>query len=464
MMIRLVQDYEEADIIKAKQRLDKNLPPSDWEIDFFIDVHPFLNAEFRSFSMYGITTNYERIKQDFDKIKVKVKTLEEFSSLVEDFSTYLEWMKADGVNFYYWDNDMELLVKDFVSTFLSLQHLDEIFRKQLEEKIFNEFLIQKIWIVEHKSWRTTIEEIAESLYSQGQINTKLQLPLTSSKILLTKVLRECRLNLHDHTKALYKYLTIDAAKKVLLNNTFKYSSPLTFNDPFEFNSELINFSLADKTKLIEQVKLGFIAAGINDLPWIRKRVLDDLIEGLNEDWRKLLDDHRKDSRVLCLSETNSETLMWSHYASGHTGICLGIKIPPMNNIWNVETLKVAYLKKLVVKSFFADNEVEKRKAYLRLIFVKSKHWAYEKEVRINFHYKKPISLFTETDEEENSVDTMTTFVPFEPEQLCEIYYGALCSQKDILDIEEILRLKGYYVKRGKMEKESKTFNLKINYL
>lgn len=463
-MIRLVDDYEEADIIKARQRIKENSSPSDWEIDFFIDVHPFLTPDFRSFSQYGITSDYERIKPDFDKIQIKIKSLEEFTSLVEDFSTYMEWLKADGQNIYYWDKDMEMLVRDFVTTFLSLQEGDNVFNKQLECKILERFIAKEIWVIEYKNWRNTIEEITDRLYAEGHIEKKLNLPTSSAKILLMKTLKDCRLNLHDHTKPLYKYLTADAAKQVLSNATFKYSSPLAFNDPFDFNAGLIKFSLANKAALIEKVKEGFAAAGLNDVSWLRNLVAENIMEEFNEDFRRLLDLHKKNSRVLCLSETNSETLMWSHYAAGHSGICLGIKVPPMNNIWNGETLKVAYIKKQEVRSFSVDDEVEKRKALLRWCFIKSKHWAYEKEVRIHFQHRKTIQLFEKLLPNESLADEMMTFVPFAPEQLCEVYYGVSCLQKDILDIEEILKLKGYNVKRARMQKERNSFNLKVNYL
>jgi hypothetical protein len=291
--------------------------------------------------------------------------------------------------------------------------------------------------------------------------SKPSLPVSPSKVLLRKVLTECRLQQHDHSKPLYKYLSCETAKKVLSSSTFKYSSPLLFNDPFEFSSDFIKFEVSNKEELNRSVKETMTAIGLNsDVPWFYKLVYDGVLEDLNDRWRKQLDSIKKESRVLCLSESYDNTLMWSHYAEGHTGVCLGIVVPEMFHIWSGETLKVSYTNKPRIQTFSMLDRIEQRRLLLRWVFMKSKHWAYEKEVRIHFQHQERLYFAATGIEHEVPDDPLATFVPFDPVQLIEIYYGISCKQDDIREIQAILKSKGYQVNTPQqMEKGREQFTL-----
>ena len=46
---------------------------------------------------------------------------------------------------------------------------------------------------------------------------------------------------HDESETLYKYTSFDTAKIILESGSFRFSSPLKFNDPFEMSIDFLNF-------------------------------------------------------------------------------------------------------------------------------------------------------------------------------------------------------------------------------
>ena len=55
----------------------------------------------------------------------------------------------------------------------------------------------------------------------------------------------------DQTGYLYKYSPIETAIKILKNGTFRYSSPIIFNDPFDIQTELhFSFKIEQLPELI----------------------------------------------------------------------------------------------------------------------------------------------------------------------------------------------------------------------
>jgi Protein of unknown function (DUF2971) len=87
---------------------------------------------------------------------------------------------------------------------------------------------------------------------------------------------------------------------------------------------------------------------------------------------------------LCFSKDWSNPLLWSHYADRHRGVTLEVEIDeqltiPVNYSASRLILNIEQIKK---DGGFSDQLAE------RLATTKSKHWRYEKEVRI------PVNLST----------------------------------------------------------------------
>ncbi len=111
-----------------------------------------------------------------------------------------------------------------------------------------------------------------------------------------------------------------------------------------------------------------------------------------------------------LSETFNDILMWSHYASNHTGFVLGIDFKNVNKDHHFQ--KVRYLDNLpdidVVKlAEFLKGNYKHLSYLLSDISIKSKSWIDEKEWRI--WRKEPC------------------YYHYKVEDIKEIYFGVNCS-------------------------------------
>jgi hypothetical protein len=89
--------------------------------------------------------------------------------------------------------------------------------------------------------------------------------------------------------------------------------------------------------------------------------------------------------VLSLSEKQDDVLMWSHYSSSHTGICLRFKVSAAKPFF-ANALPVRYqLERPVLDLASDDAHTQSEKALL----TKADYWSYEKEWRILEHDKGP---------------------------------------------------------------------------
>lgn len=104
------------------------------------------------------------------------------------------------------------------------------------------------------------------------------------------------------------------------------------------------------------------------------------------------------TRVLSLSETNRSSLMWSHYAASHTGICIAFDFSNWKDTESVYLRKVCYVNNPIK---IAHSSL---KDYVRIATNKESSWSYEREWRF--------------------VSTSDSFLYITPEQIKTIFLGA----------------------------------------
>lgn len=158
---------------------------------------------------------------------------------------------------------------------------------------------------------------------------------------------------HFIPRSLFKYVTADTILRVLTNKTLKWTSPESFNDPFEFRSPFeFGFELEQLEKpflqrasiLITQRDDPHLSEGNPVADVVRKaraqrvgggdpakiqelrrpefpQYVNHLKQGLESDRNTWLG-MKKTYRVLCLSAVRDNILMWSHYADEHKGAVL----------------------------------------------------------------------------------------------------------------------------------------------
>lgn len=215
----------------------------------------------------------------------------------------------------------------------------------------------------------------------------------------------------------YKYVSLETSKLILKNKTLKITNPTTFNDPFDCNFPGFTKNkkfITDKIDVI--LKKCIKSMGIHPPKEEYKRLRDDLIsdaphfihlmeeliEGIRDDWDEIISHYR----ILCLTESQDNILMWSHYADQHNGVVLGFdfshdkafnKIQPVKydkDDQSINQYMDVFVSSMINHAF--KNEIEGRENDLdedlitqrfvdglsRFFFIKKYIWSYEKEHRL----------------------------------------------------------------------------------
>jgi hypothetical protein len=248
---------------------------------------------------------------------------------------------------------------------------------------------------------------------------------------------------------LYKYVSANSAKKILQQKTLRWSTPLSFNDPFDGQyDQHIEFEMVGALSRIEDElwsiytrqkepaslnKLGLVFKQFREkLPALSRYQVFEGPEGLRpaikESMNKTVEalppvhaSIRKiisATKVLCLSEVSDNLLMWSHYAKDHTGAVLEFSTddPTPKNIFAVAE-PIDYRKVMprmlneddLVAMLSGQFEIDREKVWKNAILVKAEDWAYERERRIYLTNSEP--------------DKDHIYKDFDAEQLTTIFYG-----------------------------------------
>jgi hypothetical protein len=144
------------------------------------------------------------------------------------------------------------------------------------------------------------------------------------------------------SKCVYKFLTAEHCVSNLQNGRLKISTIDDLNDPFDLVA-------------IDTSNPAF-ASAINELVSF---------------WRGK-------NGLLCFSRNWDNLLMWSHYGSAHTGICLGFDTPDTNGA-NFDT-DVLYQPSVIPRP--RRREDLHLDLVFRLLRTKHESWSYEQEVRM----------------------------------------------------------------------------------
>lgn len=133
----------------------------------------------------------------------------------------------------------------------------------------------------------------------------------------------------------YHFLSAKNALDDIRNNRIRISLVDSLNDPFEL--------------------------------WCSSQT-DTRVRDLLRNWKESM---AKQFGILCFTKSWHNTLLWSHYADGHRGICLGFEVRD-------KLLKpVSYKRERASLRFPVDNN-----QIMDLLFTKFADWAYEEELRV----------------------------------------------------------------------------------
>lgn len=215
---------------------------------------------------------------------------------------------------------------------------------------------------------------------------------------------------------IFKYRRIDKnLLKSLVNSELYFARPELLNDPFDcrvdilssLNNAILKAKGPTKHKLVELLKL------------------EDFMNVVKNDLIKM--------GVCSFSLELENTLMWSHYANDHRGVCLAYEIPKTYFDQNANEIlgivEVDYGDNPLTDWFLREalNYTNFHMFGISLIkkalSIKAKEWRYEKEVRIMRNY-----------EGVQSIDKKFL------KQLC---FGLATPDSDIVLLKNIIRQSGY---------------------
>ena len=270
--------------------------------------------------------------------------------------------------------------------------------------------------------------VSTAVHSALKEQRDRQRRLTASRSYATKL----RLAWAKGITTLYKFQSLDSDNRdytldIIRNSRIHFSSPESFNDPFDCAPPVeLGGKLDDPTfrrELEGEMRRFMQAKGLTQEQQELLRSKHGVeIERLAEESRRhTLDALRASARILCLTATQQHPLMWSHYAQSHTGVCLHFRCDA-GNVFGLarEVLYPPERMPLIIPvSRQTDDELTER-----LIFTKADFWAYEHEYRVIA--LKGVEWGHTLDERD--------CLPLSPDLLCGITLGMNIRDRDRQDV------------------------------
>lgn len=239
---------------------------------------------------------------------------------------------------------------------------------------------------------------------------------------------------------LYKYYPVeDFLPKIFNGESLRFTCPLNFNDPFESHFGCRLDSFVDRKEFskaaIENRGLS-PAQRLMEEQRLQRAALNLQTTSSNPHNRAVIEN----IGVFCLSEVRNSTLMWSHYAKRHEGVCIGFQTS--ESLFK-EACEVKYQDKLpVVISGSDDDETLHRKSVL----TKALCWEYEKEWRIVWYMEEKLkrSLALSTKQALEDPQLIANGIgagdyKFPKTAIREIYLGARIEAKPRADVLKAIR-------------------------
>jgi Protein of unknown function (DUF2971) len=287
--------------------------------------------------------------------------------------------------------------------------------------------------------------------------------------------------LHDR-ESFFKYTPRNTALAILDSRSLRWSSPSTFNDPFDtaFDMRLDNDYARLRPLVLESLwsahyspegieagnELGKVIRSLRSrLPKLSRgefsrefgEVLDESnrkFPSIGSELNSTLRQAMKYVNILCLSNRSESILMWSHYAQQHTGVVLELAcVPQLDSPWGAAVpgkyseMPLMLEDDFLVRLWSGQVSIDPLDLVNKFVTAKATDWAYEHEWRVVLHL---------TDPNHSAQD-----IRFDPDELAGVYLGCGMSQENREEIVAKVRRSYRRTKIFLAEKRDRRFGLRF---
>ncbi|UXS98927.1 DUF2971 domain-containing protein [Agrobacterium tumefaciens] len=212
----------------------------------------------------------------------------------------------------------------------------------------------------------------------------------------------------------FKYMSTETAKIVLRDRTLRWSKGKALNDPndlqFDLRLNLDRRAFEEQlvVAVLENAKSPNPTADVQRImrsisgvsPLLKIKALRSLIEDgsrlyfkqMRDRWdsvRKQSRTFNEDVKILSLTTSPLNTLMWSHYADNARGVAVRLRNNDLHSCWS-EARPINYVSEIppvftteeLVEHCAGIKPIDGKRQFSMLLFTKSAYWAYEQEWRI----------------------------------------------------------------------------------
>jgi hypothetical protein len=184
---------------------------------------------------------------------------------------------------------------------------------------------------------------------------------------------------------LYKYRRLDQPhsseklRETLVESVLQLRPPAGFNDPFDTSARFVVEGTVEqrRARFKEIVRTRTPRVSWKEQERTIRRLMSATAKELSEVCQASLAGLRNSTGVYCFAGTPRSTLMWSHYAQDHTGICLQFERVHDHHVL-LHALPVVYDDSYPIVNWI----VGMHRAIGTMLFAKDPAWKYEQESRI----------------------------------------------------------------------------------
>jgi|GEM_PF-1182278 len=186
-------------------------------------------------------------------------------------------------------------------------------------------------------------------------------------------------------REIFKYCPYKNGLEILSSQSLKFTNPMEFNDPFEFDINLLKFDFNDLEpdikKDYESIKNNYVQQYGQGIETFIESIPKHKLE---ESYKKSQLDKISRSSVCCFSKEKKNIVLWAHYADQHNGVCLIFDVlstEPFHNHANYVISQGPVIYESYGNYQPSNYLKDKLVGISKLLFTKSKDWEYENEYR-----------------------------------------------------------------------------------